>query len=138
MDWGANYIPLESDENKENEQKKRVLTTTTARQLSMRLKLNHLRVKLDDERSRFKELEAKNDELIKKIEALQMEKNELLHKVNLAVALHAGSEEALSSLKDRLDRVQTQRLQEKVTAHGALARFTAIVNQLKEKNLLKK
>jgi len=137
MDWKADYIPLKSsDENEENNQKKRVLTTTSARTLSLRLKLTHLRVKLDDERSQSKDLKAKNEELAKKVEELQADKNNLLHKVNIALAMQAGADEAVSHLTARLERVQAQRLQEKITAHGSLSRFTALVEQLKSRNLL--
>lgn len=136
MDWSANFIPFNDKENEETKPKKRVLTTTTARQLSMRLKLNHLRVKLDEERCQVKELQAKNGDLEKEIETLQLEKNNLLEKVNFALALYNGAQESSDHLKERLDRVQSQRLQEKITAHGALKRFSAIIEQLKSKNML--
>lgn len=129
FDWKADFVPLTDD-------KQTKLTTKTARNVNLRLRLTHLRVKLDEAKMASTELQTKIEELLEKIKALEEERNSLLEKVHVSLCLKSGTEEALQHMRKRNEKIQSQRIDEKIVAHGAFQKFKNLIEQLKEKNLL--
>ena len=85
MDFNADYIPLTSNmDQASGNNVRKSLTTKTAKRLSLNLKINHLKLKLDEVKGSLKSLQGKNEDLLLEIQSLQEERDSLLQKMNLA------------------------------------------------------
>ena len=137
MDFNADYIPLTSNmDQASGNNVRKSLTTKTAKRLSLNLKINHLKLKLDEVKGSLKSLQGKNDDLLLEIQSLREERDSLLQKMNLALALEDGARDALGHLNRRMESIQSKRLDEKVVAFGCMNRYSKLIAQLRKKNLL--